>query len=55
MFVIYIPAALLFRSGSVSRAVQLVGDLFTCGARLTSAFDTLGMNGPDVLHIGVFL
>ena len=55
MFVIYIPAALLFRSGSVSQAVQLVGGLFTSGGGLTSAFDTLGMTGLDVLRIGVFL
>lgn len=55
MFVIYIPAALLFRSGSVSQAIGLVGGLFTRGGGLADAFETLEMTGPDVLRVGMIL
>lgn len=55
MFLIYIPAALLFRSASVGQALSLVGGLFTRGGSLTDAMALLGATGSDVLRLGLFI
>lgn len=55
MFLIYIPAALLFRSTDVSQALHLTAGLFARGGSLPNAFQTLEMTGLDVLRVGLFL
>lgn len=51
MFIIYIPAALLFRAGSVEQAVTLVGGLFTRWGHIADTFTLLQMSGWDVLWV----
>lgn len=55
MLVIYIPAAILFRAGSVEQALVLVGGLFTRWSAVGETFTTLGMTGGDVLWVAISL
>lgn len=51
MFIIFIPAALLFRSQSVSEALLALSRLFTQVGSLSQTFDTLGMNGQALIQL----
>lgn len=55
MFIIYIPAAILFRAGSVEQALSLVMGLFTRWGSGADAFALLNMTGWDVLWVALSL
>ena len=51
MFLIFIPAALIFRSESLSRLGLLLKKLFTGGYDPDAAFRTMGLTGPSLLAL----
>ena len=51
MFVIFIPAALIFRSESTAQLGLLLHRLFTEGADADAAFQTLGLNGSSLIAL----
>ncbi len=55
MFLIFIPAALIFRSESTAQLGLLLRRLFTGGCDLGAAFQTLGLNGASFLALAVTL
>lgn len=55
MFLIFIPAALLFRAESLAQITELFSLLFTAGFDLTAALSSLGLSGPMLLTLGLTL
>lgn len=55
MFIIYIPAAILFRAGSVEQAVSLLRGLFTPWGSMEEAFALMHMGGWDVVRLALSL
>ena len=55
MFMIFIPAALIFRSESTAQLGVLLRRLFTAAPDLNAAFRTLGLNGASFLALAVTL
>ena len=55
MFLIFIPAAILFRSESLEKVGILLRQLFTGGADLAAAFGTLGLNGSSLIGLALTL
>ena len=55
MFLIFIPAAILFRAESLDQAGTLLGRLFTGGGDLEGAFRTLGLNGSRAVVLALTL
>ena len=55
MFLIFIPAAILFRAESLEKAGLLLRRLFTGGAELSAAFGTLGLSGSSALVLALTL
>ncbi|MBR5110084.1 MAG: MBOAT family protein [Clostridia bacterium] len=55
MFLIFLPAALLFRAESTAQAGLLLRRLFTGGFGLENALDTLGLSGPSLIALALTL
>lgn len=55
MFLIFIPAALIFRSENTAQLTLLLKRLFTGGMDVDAAFQTLGLNGASFLALAVTL
>ena len=55
MFLIFIPAAILFRSESLEQVATLLRRLFTGGAEISSAFASLGLNGSSAIILALTL
>ena len=55
MFLIFIPAALIFRAESTEQITVLLRQLFTGGADVDAAFRTLGLNGPSMIVLALTL
>lgn len=55
MFLIFIPAALIFRAESTEQITVLLRQLFTGGADVDAAFRTLGLNGPSLIVLALTL
>ncbi len=51
MFLIFIPAALIFRAESTAQLGVLLRRLFTGGADVAEAFRTLGLNGGSLIAL----
>ena len=55
MFLIFIPAAILFRAETLEKAGTLLGRLFTAGADVSGAFGTLGLTGSSAVVLALTL
>ena len=55
MFLIFIPAAVLFRASSVSEAGILLSRLFTAGFSLPLSFSMMGLNGSSLVQLALVI
>ena len=55
MFLIFIPAALLFRAQSTEQILQLMTKLFTAAPDLSAAFRLMGLNSASLIALGLTL
>ena len=55
MFLIYLPAALLFRSASVAQTGLLLQRLFSTGFSLNETLSILQLNGFGILQLALVL
>ena len=55
MFIIFLPAALLFRAESLSQAGTLFSRVFTTGFSIGEALSLMGANSFTLIHIGLAL
>lgn len=55
MFLIFIPAALLFRAASVQQIGQIATQLFTSGVDLSAALQTMGLSSFSLVQLALTL
>lgn len=55
MFLVFIPAALLFRAENTGQAALLLKRLFTAGNDIQAAFQILGLNGSSLVALALTL